>query len=59
VNKQVLIEKLLAVGSQPVRKNPKPSPMSLVVTNPTTDNGDDATGSIDDSASETTRSMPI
>jgi hypothetical protein len=32
--------------------------MSLVVTNPTTDNGNNATNSIDDSASKTTGSTP-
>jgi hypothetical protein len=58
-NKRVLIEELLAVGSQPVRKKPERSSMSLVVTNPTTDNGDNATDSTDDSASETASSTPI
>jgi hypothetical protein len=59
-NKRVLIEELQSVGSQLiVRKKPKPSPMSLVVTNPTTDNGDDATDGIGDRASKTTGSVPI
>jgi hypothetical protein len=56
-NKRVLIEELLAVGSQPARKRPKRSPVSVVVTNPAA--GDDATESIDDSVSETTGSTPI
>jgi hypothetical protein len=67
-NKQTLLEELLAIGSHPMRKKPKPSPMSLVDTNPTpvvpvpadrgSDNGDNAPDSIDDSASETTGIMP-